>query len=145
MHSGVASNTYSACCLNAQTLVKMAIEPAGLGPRVIGVYAFFLALTTVAITLRTYCRVYVLKNFALDDWLAVTAWVRSSSRVTMIIVVTSMYTDIFVCSGPLRYLWCFCHHRHAPWHRSTRMEHPPIHRNPSCPKSDYNERLTERP
>jgi hypothetical protein len=71
----------------------MAIEPAGLGPQVIGVYSFFLALTTVAITLRTYCRVYVLKNFALDDWLAVTAWVRSSSRVTMIII-TSMYTDI---------------------------------------------------
>ena len=71
----------------------MAIEPAGLGPRVIGVYSFFLALTTVAITLRTYCRVYVLKNFALDDWLAVTAWVRSSSRVTMIII-TSIYTNI---------------------------------------------------
>lgn len=53
----------------------MAIQPAGHGLQVMGVYSFFLALTTVTIILRTYCRVFVLKNFALDDWLAITAWV----------------------------------------------------------------------
>lgn len=53
----------------------MTIQPAGHGPQVVGVYSFFLALTTVTICLRTYCRLFVLQNFALDDWLAVTAWV----------------------------------------------------------------------
>lgn len=40
----------------------MAIQPAGHGPPVIRVYSF-LALMTVAAFLRTYCRVFVLRNF----------------------------------------------------------------------------------
>ncbi len=45
------------------------------GPEVSGVAGFFLALSTVAIILRSYCRAYVVKAFGWDDWVAVIAWV----------------------------------------------------------------------
>ena len=54
----------------------MAIKPAGRGPELIAVYSFFIGLTTIAVALRTYCRVYLVKNFALDDWLCIIGWVR---------------------------------------------------------------------
>jgi hypothetical protein len=59
----------------------MAIQPAGRGPELIGVYSFFLALTTITVFLRTYCRSLVVKNFALDDWFALLSWVRSLDTV----------------------------------------------------------------
>lgn len=46
------------------------------GPEVLGVAGTFLALTTVAIALRIYCRMYVVKLFGWDDWFALTSWVR---------------------------------------------------------------------
>jgi hypothetical protein len=55
----------------------MAIEPAGRGPQVSGVAGFFLALSTIAILMRSYCRIFVVKSFGLDDWFALFAWVRS--------------------------------------------------------------------
>ena len=42
---------------------------------VAGVAGFFLALTTVSIALRCYCRIKVVKNFGWDDWFAVLAYV----------------------------------------------------------------------
>lgn len=45
------------------------------GPQVMGIASSFLALTTIAIALRCYCRALVAKCFGLDDWLAVAAWV----------------------------------------------------------------------
>lgn len=45
------------------------------GPQVSGVASFFLALSTIVIILRAYCRVCVVKNFGYDDWFAIIAWV----------------------------------------------------------------------
>jgi hypothetical protein len=45
------------------------------GPQVSGVAGGFLALSTIAIVLRCYCRAFVVKSFGLDDWSAVAAWV----------------------------------------------------------------------
>jgi len=42
---------------------------------VAGVASFFLALSTVGIALRCYCRITVVKNFGWDDWFAVIAYV----------------------------------------------------------------------
>ena len=48
---------------------------AGRGPQVSGVAGLFLALSTLSIILRCYCRALVVKSFGLDDWFAVIAWV----------------------------------------------------------------------
>jgi hypothetical protein len=45
-------------------------------PEVLGVAYTFLVLSTVATLLRIYCRAWVMKGFAADDWLAVCAQVR---------------------------------------------------------------------
>jgi len=42
---------------------------------VAGVAGFFLALSTVSIALRCYCRIKVVKSFGWDDWFAVLAYV----------------------------------------------------------------------
>lgn len=39
------------------------------------VYIFFLSICTVATFLRVYCRALVVKQFGIDDGLAVLAWV----------------------------------------------------------------------
>lgn len=44
-----------------------------------GVTGFFLGLTTIAVVLRVYCRVRVVKSFGFDDWFALVAWVSDSS------------------------------------------------------------------
>lgn len=54
---------------------NMTIQPAGRGPEVFATFALFLGLTTIATILRVYCRGFVIKQFALQDWLAVAAWV----------------------------------------------------------------------
>jgi len=53
----------------------MTVPIAGRGPQVNAVYGMFLALSTVAIALRCYCRVFVVKSFGVDDYSAVIAWV----------------------------------------------------------------------
>lgn len=45
------------------------------GPQVSGVAGLFLALSTIAIILRCYCRAFVVKSFGIDDTSAVIAWV----------------------------------------------------------------------
>ncbi|KAH6716976.1 hypothetical protein DL95DRAFT_394894 [Leptodontidium sp. 2 PMI_412] len=45
------------------------------GPEVAGVAGFFLALTTIAIALRCYCRAFVVKSFGWDDNVAIIAYV----------------------------------------------------------------------
>jgi len=42
---------------------------------VAGVVGFFVALSTITILLRSYCRVIVVKKFGLDDWSAVVSWI----------------------------------------------------------------------
>lgn len=53
----------------------MTVPIAGRGPQVAGVAGFFLALSTITIILRCYCRAIVVKNFGLDDWSALIAWI----------------------------------------------------------------------
>lgn len=48
-------------------------------PQVMGIASCFLALSTIAVVLRCYCRVLVVKCFGSDDWLAVIAWVSLTS------------------------------------------------------------------
>jgi len=53
----------------------MAISPGGRGPEVLGVYTLFLVLTTIFVSMRMYCRLYIQKAFGWDDGFAATAWV----------------------------------------------------------------------
>ncbi|KIM95532.1 hypothetical protein OIDMADRAFT_133757 [Oidiodendron maius Zn] len=53
----------------------MTVPIAGRGPQVNGVAGLFLALSTIAIALRCYCRAVLVKSFGIDDWFAVIAWV----------------------------------------------------------------------
>jgi hypothetical protein len=53
----------------------MAIAPGGRGPEVLGVYGFFLVLTTIFVSMRLYCRLYIQKAFGWDDGFAAVAWV----------------------------------------------------------------------
>lgn len=53
----------------------MTIAPAGRGVEVLAVYSLFLALTTVTVALRVYCRAHIQKAFGTDDYFAVLAWV----------------------------------------------------------------------
>ncbi|KPI43452.1 uncharacterized protein AB675_7061 [Cyphellophora attinorum] len=52
----------------------MGVPLGGRGPQMIGVYTLFVALTTIAIVLRVYTRVLIVKTFGIDDYLAVAAW-----------------------------------------------------------------------
>ncbi|OBT81791.1 hypothetical protein VE02_09625 [Pseudogymnoascus sp. 03VT05] len=53
----------------------MTVTPADRGPQVSAVAGLFLALSTIGIILRCYCRAVVVKAFGLDDWFAVIAWI----------------------------------------------------------------------
>ena len=54
----------------------MTIKPDGRGPQILGIYSFFVGLTTITLALRLYCRSYIQKAFGWDDYLAAFAWVR---------------------------------------------------------------------
>jgi hypothetical protein len=41
-----------------------------------GVIAFFVALSTVIVALRCYCKIAIVKSFAADDYFSVATWVR---------------------------------------------------------------------
>lgn len=58
----------------------MAIAPAGRGIEILSVYSLFLALTTITVALRVYCRVHIQKAFGWDDWFATLSWVRRRSN-----------------------------------------------------------------
>ena len=48
--------------------------PSGRGPELIGVFAFFMGLTTLTFALRVYVRTNLVKAFGLDDWTAAFGW-----------------------------------------------------------------------
>ena len=56
----------------------MTVPITGRGPEVLSVYAVFTCLTTITTALRIYCRVFLVKKFAWDDWTAVVGWVSHS-------------------------------------------------------------------
>jgi hypothetical protein len=53
----------------------MTVTVGGRGPELLGTLGLFLALSTTAIILRCYCRIFIVKSFGLDDWSAAAAWV----------------------------------------------------------------------
>jgi hypothetical protein len=53
--------------------------PENRGPQVAGVAGFFVALTTIFVGLRCYCRISIVKNFGLDDYLSLLAQVSKPS------------------------------------------------------------------
>ncbi|KAK5164637.1 uncharacterized protein LTR77_009843 [Saxophila tyrrhenica] len=54
----------------------MTVPIAGRGPQILAVYGLFTALTTLTVSLRTYCRAFVGTNcFGWDDGLTVVAWI----------------------------------------------------------------------
>lgn len=55
----------------------MTVPVKGRGPQVAGAAGLFVALSTVAVLLRCYCRVIIVKQFGLDDWLTFISWVCS--------------------------------------------------------------------
>ena len=50
------------------------ITPAGRAPELLGTLGLFLGLSTITTALRVYCRTFVVKNFGVDDWLALLAY-----------------------------------------------------------------------
>ncbi|KFY69720.1 hypothetical protein V498_10430, partial [Pseudogymnoascus sp. VKM F-4517 (FW-2822)] len=52
----------------------MPIAPAGRGPELLGTVGLFVALGTIAISLRCYTRIFIVKSFGLDDYTALAAW-----------------------------------------------------------------------
>ncbi|OBT76822.1 hypothetical protein VF21_04484 [Pseudogymnoascus sp. 05NY08] len=53
----------------------MAIAPAGRGPQLLGTVGLFVALSTIAIILRCYTRIVIVKSFGFDDYTATAAWI----------------------------------------------------------------------
>ncbi|KFY05219.1 hypothetical protein O988_00177 [Pseudogymnoascus sp. VKM F-3808] len=53
----------------------MSITPAGRGPELLGTVGLFVALSTIAIILRCYTRIFIVKSFGLDDYTAAVAWI----------------------------------------------------------------------
>jgi hypothetical protein len=66
-------------------------------------------LSSIAITLRVYCRAWLIKSFALDDWLAVAAQVHSFYMQSASYIAN---TD----SDPLHRLLLLRDHRSQIWH-----------------------------
>ena len=52
----------------------MTIPVGGRGPELLGTIGVFIALSTITVALRVYCRIVLVKNFGMDDYFAVIAW-----------------------------------------------------------------------
>jgi hypothetical protein len=107
---------------NREHTPSMAINPAGRGPQLSAVVGFLLGLTTLAIILRSYCRVFLVKSFGWDDWFAAAAWV--SERIFHIKRCRPLMNI-----GKFCMLLCICNLRNLSWHRSACLGHPASNRN----------------
>jgi hypothetical protein len=81
----------------------------------LGVYSLFVALTTISVILRVYCRIFVVKKFGIDDYLAAAAWVglKTSPR----------QPSLNVNTGHIHSLCNICADRSSPWHGPARTKH----------------------
>jgi hypothetical protein len=52
----------------------MVVSIGGRAHELLGTIGLFLALGTITVALRVYCRICLIKNFGLDDWFAVIAY-----------------------------------------------------------------------
>lgn len=55
-------------------MAQQTYTPSGRGPEVIGVFAFFIGLTTLTFALRVYVRTSLVKKFGPEDWTAALGW-----------------------------------------------------------------------
>jgi hypothetical protein len=46
-----------------------------------GVLVFFITICTILVALRCYCKLFIVKNFAADDYFSVATLVRSLSPI----------------------------------------------------------------
>lgn len=86
--------------------------PDNRGPQVAGVAGFFVALTTIIVCLRCYCRIAIVKNFGLDDYLSVLA------QVSMLSVYHNGNIELTPLD-PLYLLLHICDYGCSLWDRST--------------------------
>ena len=119
---GVDANNFKRASLT------MTVQPAGRGPQVMTVFLLFLALTTIATSLRVYCRAVLIKHlWGWDDALAVLAWV--SLKCNICETGTDCKLIATVCVP------CFlCHPRRLPRHRSACLGHTPTYRDRTRPQ-----------
>lgn len=55
-------------------MAQQTYTPSGRGPELIGVFAFFMGLTTLTFALRVYVRTTLVKALGPDDWTAALGW-----------------------------------------------------------------------
>jgi hypothetical protein len=96
----------------------MTVTPAGRGPQILGIYSFFVALTTITLALRLYCRTYIQKAFGWDDYFAAFAWV---SVPTSLLKASRSNVG---CIGLLYHIRLMCYDRRSSRYRTTCFEHP---------------------
>lgn len=91
----------------------MGVRPGGRGAEVSAVYSFFLALSTITILLRVYCRARVVQSLGFDDWFAVIAWV--GHRFLLIDIPSSQELISLSMTDIFRFLLCIRYHRCTAW------------------------------
>lgn len=76
--------------MDSSELMVPAESHENRGPQIQGVVILFVVLTTVSVSLRSYCRAFVIKSFGWDDISIVLSWVSSPPHLT--IELTLRYT-----------------------------------------------------
>jgi hypothetical protein len=94
----------------------MTIKPAGRGPQILGIYSFFVGLTTITLALRLYCRTYIQKAFGWDDYCAAFSWVRMPD--------SSRQAGLTSWIGLLHHFRLMCYDRRPSRYWSTCFGHP---------------------
>jgi hypothetical protein len=72
----------------------MTVTLADRGPSIVAVDAVFLALSSISVLLRCYCRLYVIRKFAIDDWFALLSWVCEDFSNSY---CTAEFSDLMQC------------------------------------------------
>lgn len=85
------------------------------GGPLVGTCIAFLALSWLAVGLRTYTRAVVIKGMQEDDWLMLVAQVTSSEPSGLFERAMPRLT-IRLCVGDFHALVCFCFRRCSRWH-----------------------------
>ena len=78
----------------------MTVTPADRGPQLAGVIGLFTALSTVAVAMRCYCRMVTVKNFGMDDWFALVAWVLLLLIIVFFKICPNIYYRSCLSSTP---------------------------------------------
>jgi len=80
-HISFPASIYPIIHIRKITKAKMPLSQ-DRGPEIAAVASIFLGLTIIFLSLRCYCRGFILKTFGLDDWFAVLSGVDYYSQLT---------------------------------------------------------------